>query len=48
MKKWDEVVSALRSNPVRAFGWLLVLIVLMAAGLTVSDGPGLQLDLFTH
>ncbi len=48
MKKWDEVVAAFRANPVRAFGWLLVLIVLMAAGLTVSDGLGLQLYLFTH
>jgi hypothetical protein len=48
MKRIDDVVATVRANPVRAFGWLLVLIVLMAAGFTIGDGLGLQLYLFTH
>jgi hypothetical protein len=48
MKRIDDLVDALRANPVRAFGWLLVLIVLMAVGFTISDGLGIQLYLFTH
>jgi hypothetical protein len=48
MKIIDDVVVAVRANPARAFAWLLVLIVLMAVGFTISDGVGIQLYLFTH
>jgi hypothetical protein len=48
MKKCDDLVTAARANPVRAFGWLLVLVVLAAGGMTVADGLGVQLYLFTH
>ena len=48
MKRIDDMVAALRANPVRAFGWLLVLLVLLAAGYTIGHGLGLQLYLFTH
>jgi hypothetical protein len=46
MKRIDDVVAAVRANPVRAFGWLVVLIVLMAAGYTVGHGLGMDLALF--
>ncbi|MGZ5200014.1 MAG: hypothetical protein ACXWC4_09615 [Telluria sp.] len=48
MKKIDEAVAAIRANPVRYAAWMLLLLVLAAAGLTVADGLGIDLYLFTH
>jgi hypothetical protein len=48
MTRIDDVVAAVRASPVRAFAWLLVLIVLVALGLTAGDGLGVELYLFTH
>jgi hypothetical protein len=48
MKKIDEVIDAVRANPIRYAAWMLVLVVLMAIGFTIGDGLGIEFYLFTH
>ncbi|GAB3426553.1 hypothetical protein NX773_20340 [Massilia solisilvae] len=48
MNRFDQVLGAIRANPVRFVAWMLALLVLAAAALTVFDGIGLDLWLFSH
>jgi hypothetical protein len=48
MKKIDEALDAARANPVRFVAWMLVLVVLCAAGFTIGGGVGHELYLYTH
>ncbi|HEY1229371.1 MAG TPA: hypothetical protein VGF26_18845 [Ramlibacter sp.] len=46
--KIDDVVTAVRANPLRYAAWMVVLIVLSAAGYVAGHGLGIELYLFTH
>lgn len=48
MKKIDDLMAAVRANPMGAFGWALVLLVLLAAGFALADGLSEQFYVFTH
>lgn len=48
MNRFEQVLGAIRANPVRFVAWMLALLVLAAAAFTVLDGLGLDLWFFTH